>query len=78
MTDSDARPTEPRQPDPGDEMLTADVIAAELGVSAWSVRAWCRQRKIASTRVGRLIRVRRRDLDAYLAARSQAADPAGV
>ena len=50
--------------------LSADEAAAYLGVSLSTIHRLTRAGELAHVRVGRLIRFRREDLDAFLAGRS--------
>jgi excisionase family DNA binding protein len=49
-----------------DPMLPLEEAAAYLGIAAETLRKWTTQRRIAFTKLGRLNRYRRSDLDAYL------------
>jgi excisionase family DNA binding protein len=49
-----------------DELLTPDTAARELHVSAETIRRLARTGAIAHLRIGRQIRIARRDLDTYL------------
>lgn len=49
-----------------EQMLTVAEIAAELRVSKMTVYRLVNERQLPSVRVGRSVRVRRSDLDAYL------------
>ena len=49
-----------------EELLTPKEVAERLSVSPKSIRAWLRQGKLKGVRVGRLWRIRERDLEAFL------------
>jgi len=49
-----------------DPMMALDEAAAYLGIASETLRKWTTQRKIVFTKLGRLNRYRRSDLDAYL------------
>jgi excisionase family DNA binding protein len=50
------------------ELLTVPEAAALLRLRPSTIRAWINQRKkIAFVRVGRLVRIRRSDVEAYIA-----------
>jgi excisionase family DNA binding protein len=49
-----------------DPMLPLVDAAAYLGIAPETLRKWTTQRKIVFTKLGRLNRYRRSDLDAYL------------
>jgi excisionase family DNA binding protein len=52
----------------GTELLTVPETAALLRLKPSTIRAWINQRKkIAFVRVGRLVRIRRSDVEAYIA-----------
>ncbi|MGI8751866.1 MAG: helix-turn-helix domain-containing protein [Acidimicrobiales bacterium] len=57
--------TEPSQPAGG--LLDEDAAALYLGTSSRHVRALWAQRKLAAVKVGRLVRFRTEDLDAFIA-----------
>jgi excisionase family DNA binding protein len=51
------------------DLLTVAEVAALLRLKPSTIRAWINQRnKIAFVRVGRLVRIRRSDVEAYIAA----------
>jgi excisionase family DNA binding protein len=52
---------------------TIDALAARLGVSHWTIRAWLREGRVPFIRVGRRILVRVEDLEAFLEANYQPA-----
>lgn len=47
-------------------LLTPEEVAEHLAVSPKSIREWLRQGKLKGIRVGRLWRIRERDLEAFL------------
>jgi excisionase family DNA binding protein len=49
------------------ELLTVPETAALLRLKQTTIRAWICQRKIAFVKVGRLVRIRRSDVEAYIA-----------
>lgn len=49
------------------ELLTVEDAAATLSCTQAAVRKWISQRRLPAVRVGRLVRLRRRDLDAVIA-----------
>jgi excisionase family DNA binding protein len=49
-----------------DRLLTPEEVASILAVSPKSVREWLRRGRLKGVRAGRLWRVRKRDLDAFL------------
>lgn len=53
---------------PGGQLMSITEAAGYLGVKASFVRALVQERRIVSFRVGRLVRIRRGDLDAFLEA----------
>ncbi len=55
-----------------ERLLTPEQAAERLAVSPKSVRAWLRQGRLIGVRVGRLWRIRERDLEAFLGAGSHA------
>lgn len=57
----------------GTELLTVNEMALEANLSQATIRAWLLQRKIASVRLGRAVRIPRTELDRLL---SQGAVPA--
>jgi excisionase family DNA binding protein len=48
------------------ETMSIDTLAAKLGVSAWTVRTWLRQGRIAYYKVGRRCLVRVEDVERLL------------
>ena len=68
------RPPGPRAGSDGDELLTVEQVAAELQVIPPTVRAWIQSGALAASRPGngkkpgRKYRVRRTDLEAFVAA----------
>lgn len=53
------------------DLLTVAEVAAELRVSKMTVYRLTNDRELPSVRIGRSVRVRRADLDAYLATATQ-------
>ena len=51
------------------ELLTIPETAKFLRLQPSTVRAWIHQRKIAFVKIGRLVRIRRADAEAYIASR---------
>lgn len=51
------------------DLLTVPEAAALLRVKPSTVRAWTGQRRIPFVKVGRLVRIRRSDAEAYIASR---------
>ena len=49
-----------------EKLLTPKEVASILAVSPKSVREWLQQGRLKGVRVGRLWRIRKRDLDAFL------------
>ena len=47
-------------------LLSVEEAATYLGIAAWTLRHWVSQRKISFVRLGRLVRFRQADLDAYI------------
>ena len=45
------------------DLLTIYEVAAQLGVRASTVRAWVRQGKLASVRLGKMIRIPETEVD---------------
>ena len=52
--------------------LTIGDVAGRLSVSVTTVRRWIRRRELAAVKLGGAVRVRERDLEEFLAARSTA------
>jgi excisionase family DNA binding protein len=59
-------------------LLSADQVAAELGVSHWIIRKWARERKLASFKLGKRRLFDRRDIEVFLQQRRCLATPAGA
>jgi excisionase family DNA binding protein len=60
------------------EYLTTDGAAALAGVAAGTIRRWIREGRIDEHRAGRMVRVRRADMEALLArGRRRPADAIG-
>ena len=60
-------------------LLTVGEAAALLRLKPSTMRAWVLRRKLAYCKVGRLVRIRRADVDALIATSLVPADlPAGV
>ena len=57
-----------------EKLLTPKEVASILAVSPKSVREWLLQGRLKGVRVGRLWRIRKRDLDAFLDPTVQAED----
>jgi excisionase family DNA binding protein len=49
------------------EYLDTEAAAGYLGISLPTLRVWLRERKFPAHRIGRLIRLKRSDLDQYVA-----------
>ncbi len=49
-----------------EKLLTPEEVAEHLAVSPKSIRKWLREGKLRGVRVGRLWRIRERDLEAFL------------
>jgi excisionase family DNA binding protein len=62
----DARPVR-------DHLLTAEEAAEYLGVSAYTVREWARQRKVPAVQLGRYWRFRESSLADWLGTKERAA-----
>lgn len=61
---------------PSGRLLTISEVAVRGLVSEYTVQRWIRDRDLAHVRLSRnMIRVREEDLDAFLEARFQGADP---
>ncbi len=58
MPEHDVRP-----PATTGELLTVDEAAAMLACTPAAIRKWIYQRRVPSVKVGRLTRLRRRDVD---------------
>ena len=59
-----------------DPYLSPLQVAQELGVSDQTVYNWVREKKLAATKIGRQLRIRRSDLERVIAAHSTTApDP---
>jgi excisionase family DNA binding protein len=59
------------------DLLTVPETAALLRLKPSTIRAWTSQRRIPFVKVGRLVRIRRSDAEAYITSRIvQAADVA--
>jgi excisionase family DNA binding protein len=50
-----------------DELLTLRQVASMLGMSRHTMRRWAEKRRIPSFKLGRSVRIRRRDLEGFLA-----------
>ena len=53
-----------------DQLYTVNEAAARLAVTPAAIRKWIYQRRLANVKVGRLTRIRERDLDAFITQRS--------
>jgi excisionase family DNA binding protein len=51
------------------ELLTVPEAAALLRIKVSTLRAWVNQRKIKFAKIGRLVRLRRSDIEAFIASR---------
>jgi excisionase family DNA binding protein len=60
------------------DLLTVPEAAALLWVKVSTMRAWTCQRRIPFVKVGRLVRIRRTDAEAYITSRTVKAEPACV
>jgi excisionase family DNA binding protein len=49
-------------------LLNIQEAAELLGIKAWTLRQWLSQRRIAYVKVGRLTRLRREDITAFIEA----------
>ena len=47
-------------------LLAVEEAATYLGIAIWTLRHWVSQRKISFVRLGRLVRFRQADLDAFI------------
>lgn len=56
-------------------LLSVDAAAAELAVHPGSLRRWCASGRCPFVKLGRAVRIRRRDLDALIAASLHPAHP---
>ena len=56
-----------------DRLLSPLEVAEQLGVSDQTVYNWIREKRIASLRMGRLLRIRQSDLERFVAANSNTA-----
>ena len=52
---------------PESELLTVPEVAAALRLKPSTIRAWVLRRRIAFCKVGRCVRIRRCDIEAFLA-----------
>lgn len=50
----------------GSPLLSVEEAAAYLNIAVWTLRHWVSDRKIPFVRLGRLVRFRQADLDAYI------------
>jgi excisionase family DNA binding protein len=50
-----------------DQLLTVEAAAARLSCSVAAVRRWIYQRRLPVVKVGRLVRLRESDLQAFIA-----------
>ena len=55
-----------------DPLLSVEQAAEFLGVSAYTVRQWARERRIPAIRLGRYWRFRQSSLDAWIQAQERA------
>lgn len=55
-----------------DPLLSVEQAAEFLGVSAYTVRQWARERRIPAIRLGRYWRFRQSSLDAWIRAQERA------
>jgi excisionase family DNA binding protein len=62
----------------GSELLTIAEAASLLRLKASTLRAWILRRRISYLKVGRLVRLRRADVEALIAASLVPARPTGV
>lgn len=58
-----------------DPLYTAEEAAEYLGISHWTVRRLVANHELRGVYLGRLLRVRRSDLEAYLSAARTATPP---
>ncbi len=59
------------------DLLTGEEAATLLRVSVWTIRAWLSQGRLPRVKVGRLTRVRRTDLEAFLKDENSCSDRGG-
>ena len=50
-------------------LLANKEAAVYLGIAEWTLRHWVSQRKIPFVRLGKMVRFRQQDLDAFIARR---------
>lgn len=55
-------------------LLTIDELAAELGLAKATLREWCWQKRIPYVKLGRAVRFRREEIEAWLRAHAVAAE----
>lgn len=55
-------------------LLTIDELAAELGLAKATLREWCWQKRIPYVKLGRAVRFRREEIEAWLRAHAVAPD----
>ncbi len=55
------------KPDNAGPLLSVEEAAAYLHIAVWTLRHWVSQHKVPFVRLGRLVRFRQADLDAYIA-----------
>ena len=60
------RRNEPQRNPP---LLSVEDAAAYLQIAVWTLRHWVSDRKIPFVRMGRLVRFRQQDLDAFITRR---------
>jgi excisionase family DNA binding protein len=65
------------EPSRTSELLTVEDAATMLACTPAAIRKWIHQRRLPSVKVGRLTRLRRRDVDAVVAHGLSARQPAG-
>jgi excisionase family DNA binding protein len=56
-----------------DDLLDLRTVAAMLHMSRHTIRRWAEKRRLPSFKLGRAVRIRRRDLEDFLARQRRAA-----
>lgn len=59
----------------GNELLTLREVASMLGLSRHTIRRWAEKRRLPSFKLGRSVRIRRLDLEGFLAGQRREAVP---
>ena len=47
--------------------ISVNRVASELGVSAWTIRTWCREGRLPFVKLGRRVLIKIDDLDLFIA-----------